>query len=77
VAIKKINLQQRSSKELSINEILVMKNNRNANLVNYFDSFLVDEELWLVMEYMDGGTLNDVTRETCLAEGEIAAVARE
>lgn len=40
-------------------------------------SYLLDEELWLVMEYMDGGSLHDVIRETRLAEGEIAAVSRE
>lgn len=40
-------------------------------------SYLVDEEIWLVMEYMDGGSLYDVIRETRMAEGEIAAVSRE
>ncbi|XP_041341236.1 uncharacterized protein LOC121363173 isoform X1 [Pyrgilauda ruficollis] len=35
---------------------------------------LVDEDLWLVMEYMGGGTSQDVVRQTCLAEGGMAAV---
>ncbi|XP_037980375.1 serine/threonine-protein kinase PAK 3-like isoform X1 [Motacilla alba alba] len=77
VAIKKISLLEESSSELCLNEIQVMRGNKNANLVNYVDSYLVDEELWLVMEYMDGGSLHDVIRETHLAEGEIAAVSRE
>ncbi|NXU45103.1 PAK3 kinase, partial [Drymodes brunneopygia] len=40
-------------------------------------SYLVGEDLWLVMEYMDGGTLQDVVRQTNLAEGEMAAVSCE
>ncbi|KAI1239665.1 hypothetical protein IHE44_0011089 [Lamprotornis superbus] len=32
VAIKKINLQGLTSKEITINELMVMKNNRNPNL---------------------------------------------
>ncbi|NWX58796.1 PAK3 kinase, partial [Promerops cafer] len=40
-------------------------------------TYLVDEELRLVMEYVDGGSLHDVIRETCMAEGEIAAVSWE
>ncbi|XP_056370502.1 serine/threonine-protein kinase PAK 3-like, partial [Oenanthe melanoleuca] len=37
-------------------------------------SYLVDQELWLVMEYMDGGTLSDVISQTYLSEDEMAAV---
>ncbi|NXB29769.1 PAK3 kinase, partial [Eulacestoma nigropectus] len=40
-------------------------------------SCLVDEDLWLVMEYMDGGTLQDVVRQTRVAEEEMAAVTCE
>ncbi|NXH86178.1 PAK3 kinase, partial [Edolisoma coerulescens] len=35
-------------------------------------SYLVDEDLWLVLEYMDGGTLPDVVRQT-----RLAAISRE
>ncbi|NXX23846.1 PAK3 kinase, partial [Podargus strigoides] len=77
VAIKMISLLQDSSTELCVNEIQVMRNNKNANLVSYVDSYLVGQELWLVMEYMDGGSLHDVIREIRLAEGEMAAVFRE
>ncbi|NXF13924.1 PAK3 kinase, partial [Smithornis capensis] len=77
VAIKKINLEEPTSKELSINEIQIMRTNKNPNIVNYIDSYLVEEELWLVMEYMDGGTLHDVICMTYMSEEQMAAVSRE
>ncbi|XP_068856201.1 serine/threonine-protein kinase PAK 3-like [Aphelocoma coerulescens] len=76
VAIKKMSLRGQNG-ERAVNEILVLKDKKNPNIVSSLDSFLVDEDLWLVMEYMDGGTLKDIVRQTRMAEGEMAAVSRE
>jgi len=77
VAIKQMNLQQQPKKELIINEIIVMRENQQANIVNYVDSLLVGEELWVVMEYLAGGSLTEVVTETILNERQIAAVCKE
>ncbi|XP_037981525.1 serine/threonine-protein kinase CLA4-like [Motacilla alba alba] len=77
VAIKKINIQGRRRKRLTLNEIMIMKRCRSPNIVYYLDSYLLGEELWLVMEYMDGGTLSDVISQTHLSEDEMAAISRE
>jgi len=49
VAIKQMNLGQQPKKELIINEILVMRENKHANVVNYLDSYLVQDELWVLI----------------------------
>ncbi|KAI0968187.1 hypothetical protein F4678DRAFT_205571 [Xylaria arbuscula] len=77
VAIKQMNLEQQPKKDLIINEILVMKESVHPNIVNFIDSYLCGGELWVIMEYMEGGSLTDVVTFNIMTEGQIASVCRE
>jgi len=77
VAIKQMNLEQQPKKDLIINEILVMKDSKHKNIVNFIDSYLWKGDLWVIMEYMEGGSLTDVVTCNYMTEGQIAAVCKE
>lgn len=72
-----MNLEQQPKKDLIINEILVMKDSVHPNIVNFIDSYLCTGELWVIMEYMEGGSLTDVVTFNIMTEGQIASVCRE
>jgi p21-activated kinase 1 len=39
---------------------ITMKDSKHKNIVNFLESFLHGLDLWVVMEYMEGGSLTDV-----------------
>jgi protein-serine/threonine kinase len=80
VAIKQMDLRSQPRKELIVNEIIVMKDSQHANIVNFLDSFLQESsnELWVVMEFMEGGALTDVIdNNQVITEGQIATICVE
>ncbi|KAJ3029125.1 UNVERIFIED_CONTAM: Protein kinase [Siphonaria sp. JEL0065] len=77
VAIKQMNLKKQPRKELLVNEIKFMKELRHPNIVSYLDSFLVRDDLWLVLEYMEGGKLTDIIDNSPMTESHISAICLE
>ncbi len=57
-----------------------MRDYKHPNIVEMYGSYLVDNELWVVMEYLDGGALTDLlvtsTGETRMNEQQIATVCK-
>lgn len=80
VAIKQMDLRSQPRKELIVNEIIVMKDSQHPNIVNFLDSFLQDHsnELWVVMEFMEGGALTDIIdNNQHIQEDQIATICAE
>ncbi|EEH23323.1 STE/STE20/PAKA protein kinase [Paracoccidioides brasiliensis Pb03] len=80
VAIKQMDLRSQPRKELIVNEIIVMKDSQHPNIVNFLDSFLQEQnnELWVVMEFMEGGALTDVIdNNPVIREDQIATICFE
>lgn len=41
-----------------------MKDNPHDSIVKFYDSYLVEDELWVVMEYVDSGSLTTILHKT-------------
>ena len=55
-----------------------MKESQHPNIVNFLDSYLVkNNELWVVMEYMEGGALTDIIENNSLEEDQISSISME
>lgn len=78
VAIKQMELNAQPRKELIVNEILVMKDSQHKNIVNFLEAYLRGNQLWVVMEYMQGGSLTDVIENNSkLTEPQMSRICLE
>lgn len=41
-----------------------MRDYRHENVVEMYNSYLVGDELWVVMEFLEGGALTDIVTHT-------------
>uniref|UniRef100_A0A8D2JJ42 non-specific serine/threonine protein kinase n=1 Tax=Varanus komodoensis TaxID=61221 RepID=A0A8D2JJ42_VARKO len=76
VAVKKMDLRKQQRRELLFNEVVIMRDYQHENVVEMYNSYLVGDELWVVMEFLEGGALTDIVTHTRMNEEQIAAVCQ-
>jgi len=80
IAIKKMPLSAQNMKML-VTEIYIMKESKHSAIVAYYDSFVAEDQIWVIMEMMSGGCLTDILdqyeSDVKLTEGQIAFVCQQ
>lgn len=45
-------------------QVVIMRDYHHENVVEMYNSYLVGDELWVVMEFLEGGALTDIVTHT-------------
>eukprot|EP01102_Stenamoeba_stenopodia_P014999 TRINITY_DN5067_c0_g1_i2.p1 TRINITY_DN5067_c0_g1~~TRINITY_DN5067_c0_g1_i2.p1 ORF type:complete len:1016 (+),score=241.57 TRINITY_DN5067_c0_g1_i2:129-3176(+) len=76
-AIKKMPHSTVKERRQNIDEVIFLKQCDHPNIVKLFSAYDLGEEIWLVMEFMEGGSLQEAVNLCKFKENQIAYVAKE
>ncbi|KAI3404238.2 hypothetical protein KGF56_002999 [Candida oxycetoniae] len=75
VAIKQIDLEQDATDLIEINkEIQIMSECRSPQITSYYGSFVKNYKLWVVMEFVDGGSIFELLKAGTIDETTISII---
>lgn len=81
VAIKKMQVGV-NNVTATVKEIKIMKDLKSPFTLKYYGCYNKDDAIWIIMEYCDGGSLQDIidareNEEVCLTEQQIAQIVAQ
>lgn len=50
-------------------QVVIMRDYQHLNVVEMYKSYLVGDELWVLMEFLQGGALTDIVSQVRWASG--------
>jgi len=77
VAMKKLQHRTPKEKQRNLAEVALLLSLNHPNIVRYVEAFEYTDELWIVMEYLEGGTLKEAAELRKFSENDISYIARQ
>jgi len=76
-AIKKIPHVSLRDRKTNWKEIEILSSCLHKNIVKYHSCYVLKEEIWIIMEFMEGGSLKEASAVHTFNESQIAYIAKE
>ncbi|KAJ3547408.1 hypothetical protein NM208_g1530 [Fusarium decemcellulare] len=77
LAIKQVRLKNEATVRLTAKEIKASSDVSHLNIVQFIGTYVWADQVWMIMEFVNGGTLTDVISLNSLKEGEIATICSQ